>query len=105
MKRAFVFLALTLALVSTGCNSCRPRLFGNWFNNGDCCDSGCGMSGTGGMVSATPMSSRCEACSQNVPTGVSGEWVPVSGGSASYGYVPEEIPSPLVNPSRIGPQG
>ena len=92
MKRALVCLALGLALVSTGCNSCRPRLFsGSWFNSGDCCDSG------GGMMSSAG-SHECTNCSSHV---TSGEWVPATSSSAGYGYVPEEIP----NPTRIGPQG
>jgi hypothetical protein len=98
MKRAFVFLALTLALVSTGCNTCRPRLFGGWFNNGDSC-GGC-ESGCGGWMGASSGSTTCTNCSNHVSTGGDG-WVPAGSGNMIHGYVPEG--ETLPSPSQIGP--
>ena len=90
--------------VSSGCNSCRPRLFGNWFNRGDCCDQGCGSGGGPWMGAAMGSgSTTCTNCSGHVST--SDGWVP-AGSSSNYSYGPEEIPNPsMIGPQGIGPQG
>jgi len=87
MKRMLLLAVLALVAVSTGCNSCRPRLINwSWFHQGDHCESS--------------VASNCSTCGGGgAPAGA---WVPAGPRTnAGYGVPVEDLP----NPGQIGPRG